>query len=74
MRVDRPLRPLGPVGLITLPAARVQAYSQGVHKSTYWEHTYEDVLDVIAKLPEIAAIIYRNKVEDHWPTAHAHVI
>jgi citrate synthase len=51
--------------MLTLPAAFVQAYSQGVHKSTYWEHTYEDVLDVIAKLPEIAAIIYRNKVDRH---------
>lgn len=40
------------------------AYSAGAHKSTYWEHTYEDVLDVIAKLPEIAAIIYRTKYFD----------
>lgn len=40
------------------------AYAAGVHKSTYWEHTYEDVLDVIAKLPKIAAIIYRTKYFD----------
>jgi citrate synthase len=35
------------------------AYQAGAHKSSYWEHTYEDVLDVIAKIPEIAALIYR---------------
>jgi len=37
-----------------------KAYSQGVHKSTYWEHVYEDSMDVLAKLPTIAALIYRN--------------
>ena len=35
-----------------------------MHKGTYWEHTYEDVLDVVAKLPEIAAIIYRCQCVD----------
>lgn len=40
------------------------AYSAGVHKSKYWEHTLEDVLDVIAKLPEIAALIYRCSFKD----------
>ena len=25
------------------------AYQAGAHKSTYWEHTYEDMLDVMAK-------------------------
>jgi citrate synthase len=41
-----------------------KAYSDGVHKSTYWQYAYEDVLDVIAKMPEIAAIIYRTKYFD----------
>ena len=36
------------------------AYSKGVKKTTYWEHTYEDSIRCIAKLPTIAAIIYRN--------------
>lgn len=40
------------------------AYSKGVNKSKYWEHTYEDVLDVVAKLPEIAALIYRCSFKD----------
>ncbi|KAL6762311.1 citrate synthase [Haematococcus lacustris] len=36
------------------------AYAAGVHKSKYWEAVYEDSLDLIAKLPEIAAMIYRH--------------
>jgi citrate synthase len=41
-----------------------KAYSDGVHKSQYWDSTYEDVIDVIAKLPEIAAAVYRNTYFD----------
>jgi citrate synthase len=40
------------------------AYNKGVHKSKYWEHTLDDVLDVIAVLPEIAALIYRCNFKD----------
>lgn len=36
-----------------------QAYSNGVHKSTYWEYTYEDSMNLLAKLPTIAAMIYK---------------
>ena len=32
----------------------------GVHKTKYWDPVYEDSLDLIAKLPGIAATIYRN--------------
>mmetsp|Transcript_5151 Transcript_5151/g.7887 ORF Transcript_5151/g.7887 Transcript_5151/m.7887 type:complete len:463 (-) Transcript_5151:228-1616(-) len=41
-----------------------KAYSAGVHKSKYWETTLEDVLDVVAKMPEIAALIYRCTFKD----------
>ncbi|GAB4823211.1 hypothetical protein N2152v2_010257 [Parachlorella kessleri] len=37
-----------------------KAYTSGVHKSKYWESIYEDSMDLIAKLPAIAALIYRN--------------
>ncbi|KAH9409054.1 hypothetical protein TYRP_011328 [Tyrophagus putrescentiae] len=37
-----------------------KAYEQGVHKSKYWELVYEDAIRLIAKLPTMAAIIYRN--------------
>lgn len=41
-----------------------KAYSEGVHKSKYWEYVYEDAMDLIAKLPTVAAIIYRNLYRD----------
>lgn len=41
-----------------------KAYEKGVNKKEYWEHTLEDVLDVIAKLPEIAALVYRCSFKD----------
>lgn len=41
-----------------------KAYQQGLHKSKYWEYTYEDSMDLIAKLPVIAARIYRNVYKD----------
>jgi len=41
-----------------------KAYSEGVHKTKYWESTYEDAMDLIAKLPPIAAAIYRNTFYD----------
>jgi len=54
---------------IGLMAAQTQskfakAYQDGVHKSTYWEHAYEDILDVFAILPEIAATVYRHTYFD----------
>lgn len=42
----------------------VKAYNKGVHKSKYWETVYEDSMNVIAKLPVIAATIYRNIYKD----------
>lgn len=41
-----------------------QAYARGVHKSTFWEYIYEDSMNLLAKLPTIAATIYRNLYRD----------
>ncbi|XP_063231750.1 probable citrate synthase 2, mitochondrial [Bacillus rossius redtenbacheri] len=41
-----------------------KAYSAGVHKSKYWEVVYEDAMDLIAKVPVVAATIYRNTFRD----------
>jgi citrate synthase len=38
-----------------------KAYHDGVKKDAYWESTLEDSLDLTAKLPVIAAYIYRLK-------------
>jgi citrate synthase len=41
-----------------------KAYHAGVKKDMYWESTLEDALDLTAKLPAIAAFIYRLKYSD----------
>jgi len=37
-----------------------KSYAEGVHKAKYWENTFEDSMDLIAKLPVVAATIYNN--------------
>ncbi|KAF8163236.1 citrate synthase-like protein [Crassisporium funariophilum] len=36
------------------------AYERGMKKSEYWTHTLEDCINLIARLPALAARIYRN--------------
>lgn len=36
------------------------AYAAGIHKSKYWEVVYEDSMDLVAKLPQLAAMVYRR--------------
>ncbi|KAK9916173.1 hypothetical protein WJX75_009710 [Coccomyxa subellipsoidea] len=36
------------------------AYQKGISKLNYWDPVYEDSINLIAKLPGIAAAIYRN--------------
>lgn len=38
-----------------------KAYKEGISKKDYWEYTYEDTITLIARLPRIAAHIYRRK-------------
>jgi citrate synthase len=40
------------------------AYASGVHKKEYWKHSLEDILDVWAKLPEVAALVFSNTYKD----------
>jgi citrate synthase len=35
-----------------------KAYETGIHKTKYWEPIYEDAMNLIARLPEVAAFIY----------------
>jgi len=37
-----------------------KAYADGIHKSKYWDSSFEDSMDLIAKLPVVAATIYNN--------------
>jgi len=44
-------------------------YNEGFNKMTAWESMYEDCTDLMAKLPEIAAYIYRMKYKGDTPIA-----
>ncbi|CDO74358.1 hypothetical protein BN946_scf184355.g6 [Trametes cinnabarina] len=41
-------------------SAFAKAYAQGISKKDYWQPTFEDAMDLIAKLPNIAGRIFRN--------------
>lgn len=45
------------------------AYEKGMKKAEYWEHTLEDSLNLLAKLPALAARIYRNVYHPQNPLA-----
>merc|ERR1719433_2505006 len=38
--------------------------AKGTHKSKYWEYAFEDSMNLIAKLPSVAAKIYNNLYRD----------
>ena len=39
-------------------------YAAGMSKKDYWDSVFEDSMDLIARLPRIAAYIYRRKYKD----------
>ena len=39
-------------------------YAAGMNKKEYWEATLEDTMDLIARLPRVAAYIYRRKYKN----------
>jgi len=45
-------------------SAFAKAYADGVHKREYWKTTFDDSMDLIAKLPNIAGRIFRNVYGD----------
>ncbi len=40
-------------------------YAQGMSKKDYWEAVFDDAMDLIARLPRIAAYVYRRKYKDN---------
>ncbi len=50
------------IGILALATESefVLAYNSGVGKKDYWDSTYEDVMNFLARLPLIAAHIYRK--------------
>lgn len=50
------------VGILAMQNTSVfaQRYNTGMNKTEYWDATYEDTMNLIARLPRIAAHIYRR--------------
>ncbi|NND07196.1 MAG: citrate (Si)-synthase [Saprospiraceae bacterium] len=50
------------VGINSLQSESVfgRRYAEGLAKKDYWDATYEDAMNLIAKLPHLAAYIYRR--------------
>lgn len=40
-------------------------YAKGINKKDYWSSIYDDSMDLIARLPRIAAYIYRRKYKNN---------
>jgi len=61
-----------------------KAYAEGISKKVYWDYIYEDTMNLIARLPRVAAYIYRRKYKngDHiqpngmldWAGNFAHML
>jgi citrate synthase len=61
-----------------------KAYREGVSKADYWDSTFEDVMNLIACLPHIAAYIYRRTYKNNqhikadtsldWAANFAHML
>jgi citrate synthase len=69
--IDRCPNDLHPMAQFSLAVTALEhesnfakAYAKGMPKAQYWEHTFEDSMNLIAKLPTIAAKIYRNIYKD----------
>ncbi|MDB5231718.1 MAG: citrate (Si)-synthase, eukaryotic [Chitinophagaceae bacterium] len=42
-----------------------KAYAKGINKKDYWEPVFDDAMDLIARLPRIAAYVYRRKYKNN---------
>jgi len=54
------------IGILSLqPTSEfVRRYGEGIPKTDYWDPTFEDVMNLLARLPDIAAYIYRRTYKD----------
>jgi citrate synthase len=55
------------IGIMTLQNDSIFAakYAEGMSKDDYWDATYEDTMNLVAKLPELAAYIFRRTYFDN---------
>ena len=51
------------VGIMALQTESnfARRYAEGMNKKDYWDATFDDSMDLIARIPRIAAYIYRRK-------------
>jgi citrate synthase len=54
------------VGIMALQTESnfAKAYAKGINKKNYWEYVFDDTMDLIARLPRVAAYIYRRKYKN----------
>lgn len=54
------------IAVLALQESSIMAaeYEKGTTKALYWEHCLEDMLTLVARLPEVAARIYRRSFKD----------
>lgn len=74
------------IGIMALQTESLfaKAYASGISKSEYWDYIYEDSINLIARLPRIAAYIYRRKYKNgehiqpngmlDWASNFAHML
>lgn len=64
IRLPQSLHPMTQLGVgvaaLNHDSQFAAAYEKGMKKSEYWAHTLEDCLNLVARLPALAARIYRN--------------
>ena len=55
------------VGIMALQTESnfARLYKEGLNKKDYWDATFDDAMDLIARLPRIAAYIYRIKYKNN---------
>jgi citrate synthase len=80
-----PMTQLG-IGILSMQGKSnfSQRYAAGMNKRDYWDATYEDAMDLIACLPQVAAYIYRRSFYDNdqiapdnsldWAGNYAHML
>jgi citrate synthase len=74
------------IGVMAMQTESIFArrYDEGMPKSEYWDCTYEDTMNLIARLPRLAAFIYRRIYKNNeqiepntrldWAANYAHML
>lgn len=74
------------MGVVSMQSESVFAkrYADGMNKNDYWDAMYEDTMNLVAKLPRVAAYIYRRTYHDgnhiepnndlDWAANYAHML